>query len=113
MQPIVGSYHLTGEAGEVTRQLILYHSLCVCTVWPIAFTLPNSFRAASDVKFTMILSIFSMWVFRIGGSYFLSSYFHLGVWSVWYAMAADWIFRAVVFGIHYLRGSWLKKYRAF
>ena len=110
VQPIVASYHLTGEAGAVTRQLILYHSLCVCTVWPIAFTLPNSFRAASDVKFTMYLSIFSMWVFRIGGSYFLSNCFHLGVWSVWYAMAADWIFRAAVFGIHYLRGKWLTKY---
>lgn len=113
VQPIVGSYHLTGEAGEVTRQLLFYHSLCVCTVWPIAFTLPNSFRAASDVKFTMCLSIFSMWVFRIGGSYFLSNVFHLGIWSVWYAMAADWIFRAIVFGIHYLRGSWLTKYHAF
>ena len=112
-QPIVASYHLTGEAGEVTRQLLFYHSLCVCTVWPIAFTLPNSFRAASDVKFTMCLSIFSMWVFRIGGSYFLSNVFHLGIWSVWYAMAADWIFRAIVFGIHYLRGSWLTKYHAF
>ena len=111
--PIVGSYHLTGESGELAKHLILYHCLCVCTVWPIAFTLPNSFRAASDVKFTMVLSIFSMWVFRIGGSYFLSSFFHLGIWSVWYAMALDWIFRAIVFGIHYLRGSWLKKYHAF
>ena len=111
--PIVSSYHLTGESGELAKHLILYHCLCVCTVWPIAFTLPNSFRAASDVKFTMVLSIFSMWVFRIGGSYFLSGFFHLGIWSVWYAMALDWIFRAIVFGIHYLRGSWLKKYHAF
>ncbi len=113
LRPIVASYHLSTESAQLTSQLILYHCLCVCTVWPMAFTLPNTFRAASDVKFTMILSIFSMWAFRIGLSYLLSALFDLGVMSVWYAMAVDWTFRAIVFTIHYLRGSWLKKYRAF
>ncbi len=112
LRPIVSSYHLSPEADQLARHLILYHSLCVCTIWPIAFTLPNAFRAASDVKFTMILSIFSMWAFRIGLGYLLNALFDLGIMSVWYAMAVDWTFRAVVFVIHFLRGSWLKKYRA-
>ena len=112
LRPIVSSYHLSAESAQLARNLILYHSLCVCTIWPIAFTLPNAFRAASDVKFTMVLSIFSMWAFRIGLSYLLNALFDLGIMSVWYAMAVDWIFRAVVFTVHFLRGSWLKKYRA-
>lgn len=113
VDPIVGSYHLAGESGEMAKHLILYHSICVCTIWPMAFTLPNSFRAASDVKFTMGLSIFSMWVFRIGLSHLLNAWFDLGVMCVWYGMTVDWAFRAVVFTIHYLRGSWLKKYKAY
>lgn len=107
--PIVSSYNLTGESFDLACWLLVYHSICVCTIWPLAFTLPNSFRAASDVKYTMVLSVFSMWVFRIGLSYFLSGQFHLGIMSVWYAMAADWIFRAVVFTIHFFRGRWLNK----
>ena len=76
----------------------------------MGFTLPNTFRAASDVKFTMRLSIFSMWVFRIGLSYLLNAWFDWGIMCVWYAMTVDWCFRAAVYIIHYLRGSWLKKY---
>ena len=109
--PIVASYNLTGETFDLACWLLVYHSICVCTIWPLAFTLPNSFRAASDVKFTMILSVFSMWAFRIGLSYYLSGQFQLGIMSVWYAMAADWGFRAIVFTVHFFRGSWLSKYR--
>jgi putative MATE family efflux protein len=108
--PIVATYNLTGDSFDLAVRLLLYHTVCVCTVWPLAFTLPNSFRAASDVKFTMTLSIFSMWVFRIGLSYFFSDQFHWGIMSVWYAMAVDWTFRAIVFTIHYCRGKWLTKY---
>ena len=110
VEPIVGSYHLTGESGELAKYLIIFHSVCVCTIWPMGFTLPNGFRAASDVKFTMSLSIFSMWVFRIGLSYLLNALFDLGIMCVWYAMVVDWCVRATVYIIHYFRGSWLKKY---
>ena len=110
VNPIVASYHLTGDSGELAKYLIIFHSICVCTIWPMGFTLPNAFRAASDVKFTMRISIFSMWVFRIALSYLLNALFDLGIMCVWYAMIVDWCFRAAVYIIHYLRGSWLKKY---
>ena len=32
--------------------------------WPSSFTLPNILRAAGDARFTMAVSILSMWVFR-------------------------------------------------
>ena len=110
VKPIVASYHLVGDSAQLACYLILFHSACVCTVWPMGFTLPNTFRAASDVKFTMRLSIFSMWVFRIGLSYLLNAWFDWGIMCVWYAMAVDWCFRAAVYIVHYVRGSWLKQY---
>lgn len=108
---IVGLYSLAGESGALAKEIILFHSLCVSTIWPIAFTLPNSFRAASDVRFTMILSIVSMWIFRVMLSYVFGKYMGMGVMGVWYAMACDWIFRAIFFGIRYIKGTWLTKYK--
>ena len=110
-KPFVSLYGLSSESMDIARDLILFHSIFSCSIWPIAFTLPNAFRAASDVKFTMILSICSMWAFRVGLSYLLALGFSLGVFGVWIAMTCgDWVFRAICFGIRFLRGTWLTKY---
>lgn len=62
---IMHLYNLSDDAMTFTKQIIWYHGICCMLIWPEAFTLPNTLRAASDVKFCMILSIISMWVFRI------------------------------------------------
>ncbi len=110
-KPLVGMFNLSVDSTTLAIYLFVFHNICVSTVWPVAFTLPNSFRAASDVKYTMILSIVSMWIFRVGGSFFFGKYLGLGVAGVWYGMACDWTFRCIIFGIRYLRGTWLTKYK--
>lgn len=110
LKPLIGLYNLSDEAAEITRNLALYHAIFICTVWPTAFPLVNVFRAASDVKYPLIISVVSMWVFRVGLSYVLEYVFHLGIYSVWIAMTCDWTFRCIIFLIHYLRGKWLNKY---
>lgn len=110
-KPLVGLFNLSAESQEIAIKLILFHNVFVCTVWPIAFTLPNAFRAACDVNFTMILSIASMWAFRVGGSYLFANTLGFGIYGVWMGMSCDWIFRAAVFGTRYLRGTWLTKYK--
>ena len=78
--------------------------------WPESFSLPNTLRAANDVHFTMGISVFSMWVFRIIFSYLFVKLFGMGVFGVWIAMTIDWLFRAIVFSIRYIRGKWKLKY---
>ncbi len=108
---LVGMFSLSPEASKLAIYLFIFHNICVSTVWPTAFTLPNSFRAANDVRFTMIVSIASMWIFRVGFSYLFGKFLGLGVAGVWYGMACDWLFRCVVFGVRFLRGTWLTKYK--
>ncbi|MBQ9734699.1 MAG: MATE family efflux transporter [Clostridia bacterium] len=105
----VGMYNLSAQSTALAKQLIFFHSICVCTIWPIAFPLTNAFRAANDVKFTMIISVASMWIFRVGLSFVFAKVTNIGVPCVWIAMSCDWIFRTIIFGIRYLKGSWLKK----
>ena len=98
--PLVGIYRLSSEASAISRQMITAHSIAM-VVWPLAFTIPYTLRASLDAKFTMAVSVFSMWVFRIAFAYLFVRIFHLGVMGVWYGMFIDWIFRAAVFSLRF------------
>ena len=93
---LVSFYNLSPEAAAISHVLLQAH--CVAMIlWPAAFTLPNALRAALDARFTMAVSVFSMWAFRIGFAYLFVYLFDLGVPGVWYGVFIDWVFRALVF----------------
>ena len=93
---LVGIYNLSPEASVMSVSLIRVH--CVAMVaWPLSFTIPHALRASLDARFTMIVSIFSMWTFRIGFAYLFVRFFGLGIMGVWCGMFIDWIFRGSVF----------------
>ena len=93
---LVSVYNLSSEAAAISHVLLRAHCAAMI-LWPTAFTLPNALRAAMDARFTMMVSVFSMWAFRIGFAYVFVNLFKLGVPGVWYGMFIDWAFRAAVF----------------
>lgn len=109
LNPICSLYRLSPETSELARQLMFYHSICCVLLHPLSFTLPNGLRAANDVKYTMMVSIGSMWFFRIALGYILGRNLGMGVMGVWIAMTIDWLVRAIFFGTRVLNGKW-KKY---
>ena len=106
---ILKAYHLSDVTAEATRQIIYFHGISAVLIWPLSFTLPSTFRASGDAKACMIISMASMWLFRIIFSYVLGEYFGMGVFGVWVAMVIDWVFRALCFVIRYYRGGWKKQ----
>lgn len=107
--PIVGIYKLPAETSDLAAELIFWHSFFCISMWPAAFTLPNALRAGNDVRFTMSVSVFSMWVFRIIFSYILGSWLHMGVLGVWMAMFIDWVFRTILFVMRFHGHRWEQK----
>ena len=105
---ILRAYNLSDLTAETTRQIIYFHGISAVLIWPLAFTLPGTFRASGDAKTCMIISITSMWIFRIAFSYILGKYLCMGVFGVWVAMVIDWVFRTICFIIRYFRGNWKK-----
>lgn len=93
---IVGLYNLSPEASGLARNLMFAHA-CAMILWPLSFVVPNALRASLDARFTMTISVFSMWAFRIGFAYLFVKYMGMGVMGIWYAMFIDWGFRAVMF----------------
>ena len=66
-------------------------------IWPSSFTMPNILRAAGDARFTMTVSIVSMWAFRVGFCYLCVLAFHGGLLAIWMGMYLDWAFRSLCF----------------
>ncbi len=109
---ILPIYSLSDETLKLASILILIHCTCSLFFWPASFVLPNALRAANDVKFTMTVSIVSMWIFRVIFSYILGMYLGWGAIGVWIAMITDWICRMSFF-IHRFRSEkWLSKFVA-
>lgn len=63
-------------------------------------------RACNDVRYTMVVSIASMFIFRIGFSYLIGVQMGYGAVGVWIAMVLDWICRILCFVSRYVRGRW-------
>ena len=105
---ILNAYNLSDLTAKTTADIIHFHGIGAIFIWPIAFSLPATFRAAGDAKACMYISSISMWIFRIGFSYVLGKYMGMGVFGIWVAMVIDWVFRAMCFVIRYFKGSWKK-----
>lgn len=103
---VLHAYHLSDAASAFARQIVLYHGVMCCVVWPLAFSVANTLRAANDVKYTMTVSILSMWIFRIGFSYLMGQYLKMDVFGVWVAMTIDWVVRALFFMLRYKGRRW-------
>ena len=103
---IMKVYNLSAGTSAESEKILLFHGCSAILVWPIAFNLPAVFRASGDVRYSMITSIVSMWIFRIAFSYILGKYMGIGVLGVWIAMIIDWCFRAILFVYRYFSGKW-------
>jgi putative MATE family efflux protein len=108
LNPICSLFHLSGETSALAYKLMLYHSICCMIIHPLSFCLTNGLRAANDVRYTMTVSICSMWICRIVMAYILSLYFGLGLMGIWIAMTIDWLVRAIFFSTRVLSGKWCR-----
>ncbi len=105
-EPIIQLFNLTPEGAELTKEIVLIFTITSSFFWATSFTLPNALRAANDARYTMVVSILSMWTFRIGFAYILCLQLDFGVAGVWYAMSIDWFVRSFFFIKRFRSGKW-------
>lgn len=102
-------FKVSGSALDLAWTLVMIHDGVAVLLWPLAFVLPNALRAASDVKYTMVVAIVSMALFRILFSYILGLWMGWGAIGVWIAMVLDWICRLTCFVARYHGSKWETK----
>ena len=100
-------YHLSPAAKTMCVTVFRWFDLFSVFFWALSFTLPNVLRSGGDAAYTMIVSILSMWVFRVILSYLFVLKLHMGLTGVWFGMFIDWICRSTLFLVRFRTGKWM------
>jgi Na+-driven multidrug efflux pump len=103
---IIKLYGLSDETASMASLIITINCGCAIVLWPISFSLPNVLRASSDVTYTMVVGVASMWIFRIGCAVLMGKTLGMGLVGVWIAMIIDWAVRSICFILRYRSGKW-------
>ena len=105
----ISLFNLSPEAQTMALQVMVWFNFVSLFFWPSSFTLPNILRAAGDARFTMAVSILSMWVFRVGFCYVMVLGFHGRLLSIW--MACFWTGCSARYASScaFARGRWMEQ----
>lgn len=108
MPLIMKVYNLSPEATEMAWLIVISHGVLMILIWPAAHSLPVIFRGVGNAKFPMIVSMTSMILCRIVLAYVFAFGFGMGMIGTWVAMFFDWVVKAIIFGVYYLKNMWIK-----
>ena len=100
---------MEAESAALCMQMIAAITIVKPVAWVLSFVPAYGLRAAGDVRFSMIVSVTTMWCCRVALCIFLVKAFGMGPMAVWIGMFADWSIRSVIFSGRFLSGRWLKK----
>ena len=103
---ILSFFSISAGASEGAVMLIRTCAVAAALMHEPAFVLPNALRAAGDMRFTMLVSVISMWTMRVLLCYVFAYTFDLGVLGVWLAMYSDWVLRSILFLWRFWSGRW-------
>ncbi|MDR3208183.1 MAG: MATE family efflux transporter [Oscillospiraceae bacterium] len=101
MWPLLGTgislYQPTQESLELSRSVMGLLLVTTPLFWAVSFVAPSGLRASGDVKFTMWVSVCSMFILRVFGSWFFGVYLGMGLEGIWLSMSVDWVGRGLFF----------------
>lgn len=98
---------MEAESAGMCMEMISWITVVKPIVWLFAFIPAYGMRAAGDVRFSMLTSCLSMWIFRYCLCVFLIRGMGFGPMGVWIGMFADWTVRGIVFTIRFHSRKWL------
>lgn len=102
---LIGIYGVTDATQVIAVDVLRFFCASALIFWPPSFSMPNALRAAGDARFTMTVSMISMWTMRVALSYVLV-YAGFGLMGIWVAMVADWVVRGIAFVWRFASGRW-------
>lgn len=106
-KPITLVGGMESASASMCFQMVTAITIVKPIVWILAFVPAYGMRAAGDVRFSMILSTCSMWLFRVTLCIYLVHAHGFGPMAVWIGMFTDWTVRAIIFSLRFRSRKWL------
>lgn len=107
---ILRVYDVSPEAEKLAITVSLIHGVSSIFLWIPSFMLPGVLRAAGDARYTMCVSMLTMWIVRVLLAYVFGKYMGYGIVGVWFAHAIlDWSTRSLIFFARYRGSKWTTK----
>lgn len=106
-KPVTWLGGMEPEAASMCFEMVVAITIVKPLFWVGSFVIAYGLRAAGDVRFSMLVSIITMWGCRVALCIFLVKAFHFGPMAVWIGMFADWGIRSVIFAMRFISGKWI------
>lgn len=103
---VLSFYSLAEETKQLVLWLVLIHNIFNGIAFPYADPLGKGLRAAGDVNFTTLISLFTTIGVRLVLSVLLGVTLNLGVIGIAMAMCLDWVVRGLIFARRRQSGKW-------
>ena len=103
---MVSAFGYDAETSRLAVYCFAIYAGATPFLYPTSYTYVYALRGTGDTKFTMLVSVSTMFLFRIGFAYLLCYVFNLGVLSIWFAMISDWLIRSILFVTRFRHGKW-------
>ncbi len=109
LNSLIGFYTTDPEIHRIVWVVVFSSIIAQPLLWPSSFLTPAGLRGAGDIRYTMIVSMSSMWLVRILLGYVFALVFAWGPLGIWLAMYADWLCRALFFTRRVHHDDWFQK----
>lgn len=109
INPIINLYNLSTQASLIAKNVSFIVLIMSALLWTFAFATPNILRSAGDVKYTLVCSLISLFLFRILGAVIFTKFIGWGLLGVWLAMIVDWMCRSTCYITRLKGNAWLNK----
>ncbi len=103
---LVGLFNQDPEVIRIGSQYLIIVSGCYL-IFSIMFSYNGVLRGAGDTLIPMFITLFSLWLIRIPGAYFLSE--RIGAAGIWWAVPIGWVLGLIMSYFYYKTGSWKNK----
>lgn len=107
VHPITYFGGMEPESARMCIHMVTWITIVKPVVWVMSFIPAYGLRAAGDVKFTMTVSVISMWFCRVTLAIVLARVFGMGPMAVWIGMFTDWTVRGVIYTVRFRSRRWL------
>ena len=107
VRPVTYFGGMEPESADLCVYMVTWITVVKPVVWVMSFIPAYGFRAAGDVRFTMTVSVISMWFCRVTLTIILARVFGMGPMAVWIGMFTDWTVRCMIFTVRFRSRKWL------